>query len=141
MLGHVALPVGPIPYGATTLWRALRRERGVQCLFFKSMLRGCRPSGGCELETTPRGAKSEVFFAKMGPPEMGPPVLEPGGSKWMRRQHAHLLAGRGNWQLATESESFLFGHVADVVELEPTDCGTVVVVIGHGRLRRRIGRR
>ena len=29
---------------------------------------------------------------------MGPPVLEPGGSKWMRRQHAHLSAGHGNWQ-------------------------------------------
>ena len=30
----------------------------------------------------------------------------------MRRQHAHLLAGHGNWQLATESASFLFDHVA-----------------------------
>jgi len=58
----------------------------------------------------------------------------------MRRQHAHLLAGHGNWQLATESASFLFDHVADVVEFEAPDCGTVVVVIGHGRLRRRIGR-
>ena len=42
----------------------------------------------------------------------------------MRRQHAHLLAGHGNWQLATESASFLFDHVADVVEFEAPDCGT-----------------
>jgi hypothetical protein len=63
---------------------------------------------------------------------MGPPVLEPGGSKWMRRQHAHLLAGHDNWQLATESASFLFDHVADVVEVEPTDWLSSTMITSAG---------
>ena len=60
------------PETGVFIWRVLHRarraaRRGVQPLFLKSMLRGCRP--GRSVRDHPRGVKIQGFFADMGPPE------------------------------------------------------------------------